>query len=258
MDSALEYFKRKIFKKSGIDLNAYKSRQIQRRIRGLSEKMGFSTLRKYWYFLEKNPREYENFLDYISINFSEFFRDPDRFQELEKRALPELLKKTSNLRIWSAACATGEEPYSLAIILEERYPQVVNRILATDIDEAALRKAKLGIYDKIHLKHVSLKRLNEYFVREKDKFKVKTRIKRRVKFKKLNLLKDEFPRHFFQLVLCRNVIIYLENEAKNALIARLHSSLRKDGILFLGGTEKILACAEVGFKRMGDCFYQKI
>jgi len=258
MDSDYKYLKRKIFEKSNIDLNAYKPRQMQRRIRELSEKMGFSTLRKYWHFLENNSREYEKFLDHITINFSEFFRDPDRFRELEKRVLPELLKERLNLRIWSAACATGEEPYSLAIILEEKYPQVVNRILATDVDETALRKAELGIYDKTHLKNISLPRLNRYFTREKDKFKVKMRIKKRVKFKKLNLLKDEFPKQFFHLILCRNVIIYLEDKPKDTLIAKLHSSLKKGGILFLGGTEKILACAEVDFESMGVCFYKKI
>jgi len=148
------YFKKKVLEKSGIDLDAYKSRQMQRRIREISEKGGFSTLRGYWHFLEKNPREYDRFLDHITINFSEFFRDPDCFQELEKRILPELLNKTPNLRIWSAACATGEEPYSLAIILEESYPQVATRVLATDVDEAALRKAKIGLYDKMHLRNV--------------------------------------------------------------------------------------------------------
>jgi len=252
------YFKKKVLEKSGIDLDAYKPRQMQRRIRELSEKMGYLTLRKYWHFLEKNPREYERFLDHITINFSEFFRDPDYFQELEKRILPELLKKTPNLRIWSAACAGGEEPYSLAIILEERYPQVTTRILATDIDEAALRKAKIGFYNKIHLRNVSPQRLNRFFIREKDKFRIKDEIKRRVKFKKMNLLKDEFPKQLFWLILCRNVIIYLEDGVKNILIAKLHAALKKGGILFLGGTEKILAPAEVGFKSIGSCFYRKI
>ena len=252
------YFKKKILEKSGVDLDAYKPRQMQRRIKEIGEKKGFSTLREYWRFLEKNPREYETFLDYITINFSEFFRDPDRFRELEKRILPELLKKTPNLRIWSAACAAGEEPYSLAIILEENYPQVTTRVLATDIDEAALRKAKVGLYDKMHLRNVSPDRLNRFFIRENDKFRIKENIKRRVKFKKINLLEGKFPREFFWLILCRNMIIYLEDEVKNALIAKLHGALKKGGILFLGGTEKILNPSETGFEPIGNCFYQKI
>ena len=252
------YFRKKVLERAGIDLDAYKPRQMRRRIRQLSEKMGCASLRKYWRFLEKNPSEYERFLDYITINFSEFFRDPDRFRELEGRIIPELLKRTSNLRIWSAACATGEEPYSLAIILEERYPKVSCRILATDIDEAALRKAEDGLYEEMHLRNVSLKRLNRHFTKEGDKFKIKDEIKRRVKFKKMNLLEDDFPKEFFHLVLCRNVIIYLEDEVKDALIAKLHAALKKDGILFLGGTEKILSPQESGFKPAGACFYQKI
>jgi len=252
------YFKKRFLEKSSVDLDAYKPRQMQRRIRELSKKMGCSSLRKYWHFLEKNPREYEKSLEHITINFSEFFRDPNCFQELEERILPEIIKKTPNLRIWSAACATGEEPYSVAIILEEKYPQAANRILATDIDRTALRKAELGLYDKMHLKNASLARLDRYFIREKDKFRIKEKIKRRVKFKKLNLLKDKFPWEFFWLVLCRNVIIYLEDETKNTLIGKLHGALRRGGILFLGGTEKILAPAEVGFESMGVCFYRKI
>lgn len=252
------YFKEGFLEKSSIDLDAYKPRQMQRRIMELSKKMGCSSLRKYWHFLEKNLREYEDFLEHITINFSEFFRDPAHFQELEERILPGLLKKTPNPRIWSAACAAGEEPYSMAIILEEKYSQLTNRILAMDIDKAALRKAELGLYDKMHLKNISLPRLNRCFIREKDKFRIKEEIKRRVKFKRLNLLKDEFPREFFWLILCRNVIIYLEDGTKNTLIGKLHSALKRGGILFLGGTEKILIPAEVGFESIGVCFYKKI
>ncbi|MCD6406591.1 protein-glutamate O-methyltransferase CheR [Candidatus Aerophobetes bacterium] len=253
-----EFLKKRLLKKSGINLDAYKPRQMRRRIKELSKKMGFSTLREYWRFLEKNPADYRKFLDYITINFSEFFRDPDQFKELEKRIIPGLLRKTSNLRIWSAACAGGEEPYSVAIILEEKCPQVKVRILATDIDEAALKKAELGIYNEIHLRNVSPQRLRRFFVQCEGKFKIKENIRKRVKFKKMNLLKDEFPREFFWLILCRNMIIYLEEDAKDTLIRKLHGALKKGGVLFTGGTEKILNPEEFGFKVIGDCFYQKI
>lgn len=253
-----EYFKKKILETSGIDLDAYKPRQMQRRIIESSYRMGFPTLRKYWHFLESNPQEYEKFLGYITINFSEFFRDPDRFQELEKRIIPHLLIKTPNLRIWSAACATGEEPYSLAIILEEKFPGVANRILATDIDEVALSKAKQGIYDRIRLRNVSPQRLKRFFIREGEgKFKVIESIKKRVRFKKMNLLEEEFPEEFFSLILCRNMLIYLEDSVKNVLIGKLHSSLKKGGILFFGSTEKILCPHDAGFRCVGECFYQK-
>ena len=190
------YFKKKILETTGIALDAYKPRQMQRRIKELSERKGFYTLKKFWSFLEKNPEEYRKFLDYITINFSEFFRDVDRFNELERKIIPDLLTRTPNLRIWSAACATGEEPYSVAIILEKSYPEVTTRILATDIDEGALEKAKIGIYDKTHVKNVPPVILDRYFIRKGESFIVKENIKRRVKFKKINLLEisdeDEF------------------------------------------------------------------
>ena len=252
------YFKKKILETTGIALDAYKPRQMQRRIKELSERKGFYTLKKFWSFLEKNPEEYRKFLDYITINFSEFFRDVDRFNELERKIIPDLLTRTPNLRIWSAACATGEEPYSVAIILEKSYPEVTTRILATDIDEGALEKAKMGIYDKTHVKNVPPVILDRYFIRKGESFIVKENIKRRVKFKKINLLEDNFPREFFWLILCRNMIIYLEDEVKDTLLVKLYSSLRKGGVLFLGGTEKILAPEKFGFKLIGNCFYQKI
>jgi len=252
------YLRKKILEKSGIDLDAYKPRQMQRRIREISQKMGYSNLKQYWRFLEKNPLEFRKFLDYLAINWSEFFRDPDRFEELENSIIPKLLRKTPNLRIWSAACAGGEEPYSVAIILEEKYPQVTTRILATDIDEAALGKAKVGIYDKMVLRNVSPARLNRFFIPRQDKFEVREEIKRRVRLKKFNLLQDDFPKEFFWLILCRNVIIYFEEEIKERLIIKFHHALRRGGILFLGGTEKILNPQELGFKPVGNCFYQKI
>ncbi|MCD6473258.1 protein-glutamate O-methyltransferase CheR [Candidatus Aerophobetes bacterium] len=258
MDSDYEYFKKKILKKSGVDLNAYKTRQMQRRIITLSAKLGCKSLRQYYRFLEKNQKRYEEFLEYITINFSEFFRDPERFKELEGKIFPEILRKTPNPRIWSAGCATGEEAYSLAIILYEKSPQSINRILATDIDKGALKKAKIGLYDENHIRNVGKERLRKYFLKIGENYKIWDEIKKRVKFKEIDLLKDDFPQGFFHLIVCRNVIIYFENSAKEMLMDKFRLALKKGGFFFCGGTERLFDLDRMGFECVGTCLYRKI
>src|SRR5690606_942475 len=141
-------FVKKIHTKLGIDLRLYKEAQMKRRITTLRDKRGFTSYSSYYDALWKDQSLLEEFIDRLTINVSEFYRNPKRWDVLKNTVIPKLLKNNNRLNIWSAACSTGEEPYSLAILLKENFPKVSFNILATDIDANALKRANEGIYPK--------------------------------------------------------------------------------------------------------------
>lgn len=137
-----------------VDLNLYKEAQMKRRLTSLRNRRGFSKFEDYYQALDENHELLAEFVDRLTINVSEFFRNPKRWDALIEKAIPNLLQKTDTLTIWSAACSTGEEPYSLAILMEAYFPKVNYTILATDIDEKVLDQAKQSIYQQKALKKI--------------------------------------------------------------------------------------------------------
>jgi len=251
-----EVFRRKVTALTGIDLGLYKSQQMQRRIKNLLDKAGAPTFTHYGGLLERDPEELKRFCDYIMINVSEFFRNPEKFDELEEDILPSLLRRSPNLSIWSAGASNGAEIYSVAMILDEIAPRGYHRLLATDIDSGAIAQALAGVYGPQDVKNVSSARLAKYFTREGSAYTISSRIKSKVQFKMHNLLADGFERGF-DLILCRNVVIYFTDEAKNTLYVKFRESLKDDGILFIGGTETILNAREIGFLPTSSFFYRR-
>lgn len=260
--SDYEIFQQKIRRRTGMDLSCYKPRQMERRIRTLAERANCRDLAEYYWLLKRNSQEYQNFFDYITINFSEFLRDPKRFKELREKVLSRLCFTARRPKIWSAGCANGEEPYTLAIMLEGIHFATQVVILATDIDEGALKKAKLGVYSSQHLRNLTSSLISSYFIKKDDplgldQYIIKEEIKERVKFEKRDLLHDEFERSYFDLILCRNVIIYFEDEVKVQLMEKFYQALRRDGVLFLGSTESIPDIERIGFNNIGLFLYRK-
>ncbi|HON41798.1 MAG TPA: protein-glutamate O-methyltransferase CheR [Bacillota bacterium] len=251
-----EAFRRKVISLTGIDLGLYKSQQMQRRIRSLLDKVGTPTFTHYGSLLERDPEELRRFCDYIMINVSEFFRNPEKFDELEKEILPSLLRRSPNLSIWSAGASNGAEIYSVAMILDDIAPKGYHKLLATDIDSGAIAQALAGVYGPQDVKNVSSARLARHFTCEGSKYTISSRIKSRVQFRMHNLLADRFERGF-DLILCRNVVIYFTDEAKQTLYAKFRESLRDDGVLFIGGTETILNAREIGFLPTSSFFYRR-
>ena len=251
-----EVFRRKVTALTGIDLGLYKSQQMQRRIKNLLDKAGAPTFTHYGGLLERDPEELKRFCDYIMINVSEFFRNPEKFDELEEDILPSLLRRSPNLSIWSAGASNGAEIYSVAMILDEIAPRGYHRFLATDIDSGAIAQALAGVYGPQDVKNVSSARLAKYFTFEGSAYTVSPKIKSKVQFKMHNLLADRFDRGF-DLILCRNVVIYFTDEAKNTLYVKFRESLKDDGILFIGGTETILNAREIGFLPTSSFFYRR-
>lgn len=251
-----ETFKQKFNTKSGINLNDYKPTQMQRRITNLMTRHGVSTYVGFYELIDKDSRLFKEFVDYLTINVTEFFRTPEKFVELETKVLPDLLVRTPRLSIWSAGCSIGAEPYSLAMILNDLTPGVKHRILATDLDVEMLAKAKQGVYTGNEFKNIAPSREKKYFKQVDGTYAISDDIKSRVEFQRHNLLLDKFETGF-DLILCRNVVIYFTEEAKDALYRRFFASLKSGGVLFVGGTEAILNFRDIGFQSYLPFFYRK-
>ncbi len=257
MTDSYEVFKEKVFQLTKINLNAYKERQMKRRIDSLIAKHGYTSYISYVEALKKDRKQLEEFINYLTINVSEFYRNPEQWTLLESLIMPEILKKSPSPKIWSAACSTGDEPYSLVMLLSKFMQLSRIHILATDIDKQVIAKAKLGLYTSKSLKGLPQEFLKKYFQQiTPTTFQISEDIKRCVEFKEHDLLKDAYPTNY-DLIVCRNVLIYFTEEAKNDIYRKFNGALRQDGILFVGSTEQIIQPQSLGFKSFRSFFYRK-
>lgn len=252
-----EEFKANINKLINIDLNYYKEKQMKRRIQSLLTRNNFKDFDDYFQGLKKDKALLEQFINYLTINVSEFYRNPNQWTVLEKEIIPSLLSKKNEISLWSSACSTGEEPYSLVMLMTKFLPLNKIKILATDIDEEAMNKAKIGLYNEKALENLPLEFKNRFFTKVQNSYKISEDIKKCVEFRKVDLLKDRFPANV-DLILCRNVMIYFTEEAKELLYAKFYNSLSDDGILFVGSTEQIIMPEKYKLKPVRTFFYKKI
>lgn len=252
-----EGFKSQVLSLTGIDLNCYKENQMKRRIDALIKKNGCDGYSSYIQLIKSDRKALEDFVAYLTINVTEFFRNPSQWEILEKHIIPFLMQEKGTLKIWSAACSTGDEPYSLAMTLAQLMPLSKFQIIATDIDKEVLEKAQAGVYTARTLANIPTKLRDKYMTKQDDNYVIRQEIKDRITFKKHNLLKDPYPSHM-DLIVCRNVLIYFTEEAKRDIYINFNKALRNDGILFVGSTEQIIMCQEYGFEPNKIFFYQKV
>ena len=252
-----EYFKKAVYELTKIDLNAYKERQMKRRIDALIAKNSVSGYEKYVQLLKSDKDKFDEFVNYLTINVSEFYRNPDQWDVLDKKVIPQLIKQYGkNLKIWSAACSTGDEPYSLVMALSLHLPLSQIKIIATDIDKQVIEKAKVGLYSATSVVSVPSDLKEKYFTKIGPSYQISDEIKSRVTFKQHNLLKDPYDKDWHMIV-CRNVLIYFTEEAKVEIFAKYNDSLAKGGYLFIGSTEQIMEYRELGYVRENSFFYKK-
>ena len=253
-----EKFKSDIYMMTKIDLSCYKERQMKRRIDSLITKSKISSYDEYVRALKSNKDMLEEFVAYLTINVSEFYRNPEQWKLLENEMFPYLFERFgNNVKIWSAACSTGDEPYTLVMLLAKFIPINRIKVIATDIDKQVLEKAQIGIYDEKSLKGLPKEYITKYFTQIGTRsYQISDEVKRCVDFKQHNLLKDPYPTNL-DLIVCRNVMIYFTEEAKNDIYKKFNSSLKKDGILFVGSTEQIINPSESGFSTYKSFFYKK-
>jgi chemotaxis protein methyltransferase CheR len=251
-------FKKKMQTLTGIDLDAYKY-QIHRRIHMLMQRWGVKSYDEYYKTIADNPDKLREFLDYLTINVTEFFRNANRWWELRDKIIPQMYKDTGHqrLKMWSAACSTGEEPYSLAILAIESHNATPQPVLAIDIDNGVLAKAQAGVYSKRQIANTPREWVSKYFTDvDADNVKVKKEVKDKVKFKHMDLIKDRFESDF-DLILCRNVVIYFGPETKAALYKKFFNALRPGGYLMTGATEQIFEYKNIGFESAGPFLYRR-
>ena len=252
-----EGFKVEVYQLSKIDLNAYKERQMKRRIDSLMKKNGFNQYDEYVKALKQDREVYEEFINYLTINVSEFFRNTSQWEVLEKEIFPYLFDKFGKrVKIWSAACSTGDEPYSLAMVLSKFIPLSQIQIIATDIDKQILAKAQQGLYNEKSVMGVPKEFKDKYFEKIGSSYRVSDEVKKCITFKQHNLLKDSYPDKL-DLIVCRNVLIYFTEEAKNDIYKKFNHALKDQGILFVGSTEQIIQSQKFSFDTVRSFFYKK-
>jgi len=252
-----EYFIKEVEKLTDIDLSAYKQNQMKRRIDALIAKHKIDGYEPYVKVLKTDKVKYDEFVDYITINVSEFYRNPEQWKFLTEKVFPELVKDFGQtLKIWSAACSTGDEPYSLVMALSDFVPLNRIQIMATDINDLVIEKAKIGLYSEKSIASVPEDKKKEFFTKNGNYYQISDKVKKCVTFKQHNLLKDPYPTGM-HLIVCRNVLIYFTEEAKDEVFEKYYRSLADNGILFIGSTEQILRYREMGYKRMDSFFYRK-
>lgn len=252
-----EYFKKEVFSLTKIDLNAYKEKQMKRRIDTLIAKHKVVGYDKFVAKLRDDKAVFEDFVNYLTINVSEFYRNPEQWTVMDKQIIPELISKFGkNLKVWSAACSTGDEPYSLVMALSRHIPLNQINIIATDIDKQVIEKAKAGLYSEKSIAAVPDDLKKKFFTKIGPSYKISDDIKSRVKFQQHNLLKDTYPDKC-DLIVCRNVLIYFTEEAKDEVFRKFNTSLKDGGILFIGSTEQIMNYKEINYDRKSSFFYQR-
>ncbi len=246
-----------------IDLINYKDEQMKRRLDSWLVRSHVNTWNEYFTLVTSDATEQERFRNYLTINVTEFFRDPSRWEALRQDVMPYLVKnfldahRTDGLKLWSAGCSIGTEPYTVAIMMSDFMPSQKYSLLATDLDREALLKAKSrGPYSQDDIRNLTASQRQKY-ITPAAPFLVKESVQKNIRFQEQDLFADQFETGF-DLIICRNVVIYFTAEAKNVLYAKFHAALRPGGVLFLGGTEMISGSKDFGFQNYGISFYKKV
>jgi chemotaxis protein methyltransferase CheR len=268
-----ERLSRFIHDNSGIKMSPAKKNMVEARLRKRLKELNFSSYSAYCDYLfsrEGKEKELVHMVDVITTNKTDFFREPKQFSFLSDTALPALLVesgagRTYPLKIWSAGCSTGEEPYTISIVLNEfaeKNSKYNFSIYATDISTIVLNKAIQGIYDEDRIAPITTDVVKKYFLRSKDKQKKLVRvapfIRNSVSFSRLNFMDADFGiNESFDIIFCRNVIIYFDKPTQDKLILKLLKHLNPGGYLFLGHSETIFN-TELPVIQMAASTYRKM
>lgn len=239
------------YDEAGLVLSDEKISMIKSRLRHRMEHRNCQTLEDYCKILENTTKneEISFMISALTTNVSSFFREPHHFDYIKKNILHTLLEKASRgepVRIWSAGCSNGQEPYSIAIMLAEysdSFFQTDCKILATDVNEQVINFGEKGIYSEDQIRGVSFNRIENFFVLVHEgsykKFIVSDKIRSIVSFRSLNLQKKWPMRGLFDIIFCRNVVIYFDSKTQNNLWPRFYNTLHQDGILLIGHSERV-------------------
>lgn len=247
-----------LLKSSGLHLGAGKMYLIESRLLPIANSLGLGGIPELVQVLKSFPKPEVKtaVIEAMTTNETLFFRDKKPFEELTESMIPRIMearRQERRLRIWCAACSSGQEPYSIVMALREHFPQLASgwsvEIVATDLNEQIIAKAKAGLYTQFEVQRgLSIQLLMKYFTKNDDGWQIKPELQNWINWKQLNLL-DPF-RHLgtFDVIFCRNVLIYFETETKKAILDRMATQVAKHGYLVLGGAETVLGISD-SFRR---------
>ncbi len=245
----------------GIDLEHYKDEQMRRRLDSWLVRSGLRSWEDYFGKVKVDKDELLKFRNYLTINVTEFYRDAERWKYLQSNIMPLLLRESPmrpGMRIWSAGCSIGAEPFTLGMILEELTPNRKHYILGTDLDKGAIARASSGgAFIQEEVRGLSPEQRAAYIRPGGPPYYVVDSLVKKITFREQNMISDAFETDF-DLIVCRNVVIYFTSATKDLLYKKFAGSLRKGGILFIGGTEIIPHPQDFGLKSIGISFYQKL
>ena len=254
---------------TGISLSDAKQDLVYSRLSRRLRVLGINNFKNYCDFLQDdgNDDEMVQFTNALTTNLTSFFREPHHFEYLKSTVFPELKKQKAidrRIRIWSSACSTGEEPYSIAITAKEAFPTATGwdvKILATDLDSNVVAKAKNGIYEMDRVKNIKDSRVRKWFKKNKsnglDQIKASSELQNIITFKQLNLMHAWPMKGPFDIIFCRNVVIYFDKPTQKILFDRMANLLAPGGYLFLGHSETLFKITD-RFDLIGNTIYKKI
>jgi chemotaxis protein methyltransferase CheR len=242
----------------GIDLLQYKRAQMERRIRSFIVTRGTTDLMSYVPRIKNDPAELERFLDRVTINVSQLWRNPQQWEVLEARILPDLAATgRGRIRAWSAGCSYGAEAYTLAASARRAIPRAQVSILGTDIDARMIECARAGIFTAEDARDAPTATLAAHFEMVDGAWHAGSELKRLVRFEQGDLLRADPAPGSFDLVLCRNTVIYFNEDVRDALHGRLAASLRPGGRLVVGATERVTDAGRHGLESESPFVYRK-
>jgi chemotaxis protein methyltransferase CheR len=262
-DELYDKFVKLIYKKTGLFYEYGKKYYVQKRIENRASSFQMETLKEYYMMLKfaEDSSEFYQLINDLTVNETYFFRDFPQLRNFAEEVLP-IFEKEKNLdkkiKLWSAACSTGEEPYTLSIILLEmlQRPELWNiQILATDINTEVLKSAKTGLYESRAIKDVPLEYLNKYFTRHQNKYMINLDVKKFVTFRPLNLMDDKAMSNMngCDFIFCRNCLIYFDDVSRTKVVSHFYESLNPGGYLFLGHSESVgRISSDYKVKKIGD------
>ncbi|MBI1347731.1 methyltransferase domain-containing protein [bacterium] len=263
MIAALDYdfLTQFLLDRSGLSLGASKEYLLEARLLPLAQSFGLNGIPELVLALRRSPPESlsSSVVEAMTTNETSFFRDKTPFDELREQLLPKLIENRRSLRrlrIWSAAASTGQEAYSLAILLREHFPEVNDwhvEIVGTDLSKATLSRAEAGVYTHFEVQRgLPIQMMIKYFQQESGGWRVKEELRKWTRFRTLNLLEPFQHLGSFDVIFCRNVLIYFENDVKKQILDRMAKMLRPDGFLALGAAETVLGVTDT-FERIRSC-----
>ena len=242
---------------TGIDLLQYKRGQMERRIRTFASKQGVTDLAAYLKVLQADKTKVDAFLDRVTINVSQLWRNPEQWDLLAKKVLPELAAESGRVRAWSAGSSYGAEAFTLAAVASAAIPRARVTIKGTDIDKRMVERARKGHFSDEDARTAPSALLAKYFDRDGDGYQAKRELVSMCSFEVGDLLRMAVPSGRLDLVLCRNTVIYFNDEVRNALHARLAQALRPGGYLVIGSTERVQDPREMDLTPTHPFVYRK-